>query len=248
MHFRVLLMLLFVAATVAVDVVAIEQDWPLGTPGVIVEASLMLSQIGLLALWSVVAGGALLARLALLALGIGLWSLQWGARGDVPAVDMASLLFLSAAMVAVPIALFQRWWARTEKRRQFSLAALLGSLTGAALLLALAKQFSRPGDFHYVSEMFGIAAATSLTSIAGAIALLGPRLIAWRAVQVGLIAGVAGLLLRATSPDQPWMIWLLIWLHTAFIVTSLSVWRICGIRLTPGSSPSTLDPQPSTLG
>lgn len=229
-------MTLFVAATLAVDLAAAEH-WPQPGAGHIAMACLMLSQSALLAVWTVVGSFKWLPRLVLLALGIGLWSWQWHRQRGVPAIDVVCLLSLSSAMVAVPLAIFRHWSAQQRGRPQISLAALIGLVTGVGLLLGLARQFSKPDDLYYLRETFGIAAAASLTTLAAVVAMLGPRLTAGHLAVMGLITGVAGLILSATIVGHPLTAWAFVLVHALFVVASLSVWRICGVRLRWDCSP-----------
>jgi hypothetical protein len=193
-------------------------------------ACLMLSQASLLAVWSVVGWSFLTLRLALLALGIGVWSRLWDQSDSVPAADMACLLALLSLLIAVPLAVLRNGSAGAHRYRQISLAALIGVVTAAGLMLPVVRQFSRPYDVRYLSEMCGIVTATAVTTLAAAILMLGSRLSASHLAYMGLTVGSAGWLLSATIMGEKLTAWVVILLHTSLVAGSLAVWRLCGVR------------------
>jgi hypothetical protein len=198
-----------------------------------VLACLMLSQISLLSVWSVFGGAAWPLRLTLLTLGIGVWSWLWERRGTTPAIDAACLLSLLSALIATPLGMLRVRSLSESERRQVSLLALLGALTGAGLVLGLARQFTRPDDLHYLLAMFGLATATSLATLAATVLILSPRV---RTQHFVLLVGAllsAGLIITTTVIGDGLIASQVVLVQTLIVAASLYVWRVAGIRLLP---------------
>jgi len=224
-------MILFLAATIAVDMAVTSQFWP-PSRWYFAVASLMFSQVSLAAVWAVVGTSSLAARLLLLIVSAGLWSWQWErGGGGVPAIDIACHLALTTALVTIPLVMYRKWAAPRNEGRQFSLIALICLTTGTGVLLGLLRQFTRPDDLRYVAEAVAIATTTALVTVAAAMVLLATHISVQRITFLSLVTAAATLVLCLAIIGDGRTACEFMLLHAALVVTSLCVWRIAGVRL-----------------